>query len=242
MVSHKWPVVSSKWISIENLLSTEPTASHMMLSMSSPWWLIAHSSLRTLLHPVLVCIKIKRVINLTHILEEIKPSMIPSTWLPSVKMVWAANCTEIKAMLPTWQLMLSRTSKTPLLLLTKLLLLPLVLKIIRNSLIWSMKKCSSLNCQPNLPQDHLPPIWEVKSETWLNQAPFTLRLLSKEPITKAPSHCWSPKKSSETTEKPEESKETSSPRTPSLMELKPSTPATKIPDFSDWKSQDLLLT
>lgn len=95
------------------------------------------------------------------------------------------------------------------------------------------EKISSLNYQLNLPQDHQPLIWEVKLETLPNQAPSMLLLLSKEPATKKLFHCWLLKKFLVTTEEPEEFKEIFSLKTPSLMELKLSAPATKILDFSD---------
>lgn len=188
---------------------------------------------RTLSPQVSVFIKTKRATNLTHISEEINPSMILFTQLLMGKMVWVTNCTEIEATFQTWLLTSYKTSKTLLLLLIELSLPPPELKTIKNSLIWLTKKCSSLNYQPNLPQDHQPLIWEVKLETLPNQAPSMLLLLSKEPVTKKHFHCWLPKKFLVTTEEPEEFKETFSLKTPSLMELKLSAPATKILDFSD---------
>lgn len=128
---------------------------------------------------------------------------------------------------------LYKTSKTVLLLLKESLLPPLESKIINNSLIWSMKKCSLPNFHQRTTQEVHQLIWEVKSEILLKEAVFTLLLLSKEPVIKTPFHCLSLKKFWETTEDLEESKETFFQRMLSLMELMLSMPVMKTLDFSD---------
>jgi hypothetical protein len=108
----------------------------------------------------------------------------------------------------------------------------LELKIIKNLLIWSIKKCSLLNSPPKILKEPHQLIWEVKSETLLKEALSTLLSLSKEPTTEIPFHYSLPKKFWVTAEEPEESKETFFLKMLSSTEPKPLMPLMKTMEFS----------
>jgi hypothetical protein len=98
-------------------------------------------------------------------LEEIKPLTIPFILPHSAKADWETSFMETKVMLEIFLPTLFKTSKTLLSHLKELSLQQLEFKTIKNLLIWSMKKCSLLNCQPKIPKEPHQLIWEVKSET-----------------------------------------------------------------------------
>lgn len=162
MVLLRWQVVNLRWILIDNQHFIELIVYHMMLLMYFQWWLTVHLNRRILLLLVLVFIKIKKVINLILILVEIKLLMILYMLQLLVKMVLETNYMEIDQMylilLPTP----FKTSKAPLLHQKELLLQQLVLKIIKNSLILSIKKCSLLNYQQKQHPELQPLTSEVK--------------------------------------------------------------------------------
>lgn len=179
MVLLRWQVVNFRWILIDNQHFIELIVYHMMLLMYFQWWLIVLLNLRILLLQVLVFIKIKKVINLIHILVEINSLMILFILQLLVKMVLEINSMETDQMYLILPPIQSKTFKIPLLHQKELLLQQLVLKIIRNLLILLIKRCSLHNYQQKLHPELQPPTSEVKLETLLNLVQFMLLLLFK---------------------------------------------------------------